>query len=220
MLINDHDGWVFIHNPKCAGTTVRQSLMRFETRNDFYWLFDMLDGQQIDKAHLPLTLLKRYAPADFELLSDYRVFGFVREPLARIVSAYNETHLRIYQKFSQGSLGLDDYRNGFNRFCHGLNEQVLKGWHFEYRHCIPQRDMFYLQGKCHADVLINMEQMNQQLGKLNIIDHRITDILASNDKQANSKRLSIHHNELFDAQSLAIVRAVYHDDFVLFGYEY
>ncbi|WMC09827.1 sulfotransferase family 2 domain-containing protein [Oceanimonas pelagia] len=218
MLINDHDGWVFIHNPKCAGTTVRQSLMQYETRNDYYWLFDMLDGRQIDKAHLPLALLKRYAPSDFALLSDYRVFGFVRDPVTRMVSSYNESHPRIYQKFSQGRLSLDDYRQGLNQFCYGLEAQALKGWDFDYRHCIPQRDMFYLRGKCYADVLIKMESLERQVNKLAAIDHRLPAALVLKNKRANSKTLPVAHNELLDQKALASVKAIYHDDFVLFDY--
>ena len=69
MLISDSHKFAFIHIPKCAGTTVRKSLLKFDTRNNFYWMHNTLEGFGLqgekttidfDKSHLTLNVLKYY----------------------------------------------------------------------------------------------------------------------------------------------------------------
>ena len=92
MIISDTQKFIFLHIPKCGGTTVRNSLKKFDTRNDYYWMHVYMNGAtekspklQIDKAHMSLPIFKRLYPKDFELLNEYTVFAFSRNPIKRII---------------------------------------------------------------------------------------------------------------------------------------
>ena len=88
MIISDTQRFIFLHIPKCGGTTIRNSLIDFDTRNNYFWMYDYLPGaeadsekQRIDKAHMSLPIFKQLYPRDFELLNEYTVFAFSRNPI-------------------------------------------------------------------------------------------------------------------------------------------
>ena len=67
MIIGDIHEFIFIHIPKCAGTSVRSALFQHETRNNYYWYHHQIPGARdedpkplIDKAHMPLAIMKRF----------------------------------------------------------------------------------------------------------------------------------------------------------------
>ncbi|MGM0767997.1 MAG: sulfotransferase family 2 domain-containing protein [Pseudomonadota bacterium] len=219
MIINDRDGWIFLHNPKCAGSTVRKALMKHETRNNFYWFFGELDGSKIDKAHMPLMILRRYSPIDFELLRHYKVFGFVRNPYSRSISAYNETHQSVYKEFVSGSMSIDEYRENVNNFICKISDRVLNGLNFEYRHFVKQVDMFYFNGKCFADHIVNIENIESQSSRFFMIGggvENLPDILKSRE---NDKRIGAGFEEVLDDSAISVINRIYRDDFFVFGYK-
>lgn len=218
MIINDRDGWIFVHNPKCAGSTVRKALMKYETRNNFYWFFDEFDGAKIDKAHLPLMVLYRYSRPDFDLFSEYKVFGFVRNPYTRAVSAYNETHQRIYRDFVSGELSLNDYRKSISDFIVNLKEGVLNGLNFEYRHFLRQIDFFYFNGKCLADHIANIEKVDVQSSRFTLIGGGVEDLPKILQFKENEKSIGAKFNEVLNEEAISVINTIYEDDFCAFGY--
>ena len=89
MIISDRRQFVFIHNPKCAGTALRAVLMPFDTTGNFFWLHDTCNGRKIDKAHMPLFMMRQRFPEYFALLPRYLTFMAVRNPFTRAISALN-----------------------------------------------------------------------------------------------------------------------------------
>jgi len=220
MIISDKLGTIFIHNPKCAGTTVRLSLLPYETRANYYWMFDEINGHKVDKAHLPLSLLKYYNPSDFSLLKEYFVFGFVRNPYQRTISAFNEIHPFFYKKMSRNEIEFDDYRLKLNAFCINITDKKIQGWEFKYRHFIKQVDMYFLNKKCHADLILKLEEIDCASKKLSFFSTEIAGISSLWGSKKNTKKLNYSSVEdLLDQKSIKNIDLVYAEDFDLFDYK-
>jgi hypothetical protein len=122
MIISERRGFIFLHNPKCAGTTVRTALSRFDTTGNFFWGFDQWRGHKIDKAHLPLFVTRSKYPDYFSLFGQTFVFMFVRNPYQRAISAFNETHQHFFAAAPEPSGAAAptgfaaDYRTALNKF--------------------------------------------------------------------------------------------------------
>jgi len=221
MIISESNKFIFIHNPKCAGTTVRNSLEKFDTRDGYYWLFDEVDDRKIDKAHLALNILHRYAPQDFELLKKYFVFGFVRNPYDRVISAFNEGHPKVYKALKSNQIEISEYKEKLNTFCLSLTDRNTQGWHIKYRHCLQQNKMFYLEGKCYADVIIKLEDLNQLSSKIISFLPELTEIIklwSQQEKSKNVKKLDVDLTDILSEESIKNISQVYALDFILFDY--
>ena len=75
-------------------------------------MFDYLPGAeaespklQVDKAHMTLAIFKQLYPRDFELLNDYTVFAFSRNPIKRLISSFWEPRKK-FLKLSMGRINL------------------------------------------------------------------------------------------------------------------
>lgn len=90
MIINDTHEFAFVHIPKCAGTTVRERLARYdETGGRFAsGRVDMHpDLGMLDYVHISLPTLRDYFPNEFDKLKRYQTFALVRDPLERFQSS-------------------------------------------------------------------------------------------------------------------------------------
>lgn len=90
MIISDRFRFVFVHIPKCGGTSVREAISRFDDRNSFYFLRGLSEHKEIgllDYNHIPLKLLESYFKDDFECVRKYSGFAVFRDPYARFPSS-------------------------------------------------------------------------------------------------------------------------------------
>ena len=96
MIVSDSEHFVFIHNPKVGGMTIRAALMAYETRNNRFFEWQWVGHQKvrIDMAHITLQQLRRYFPEVVDQVAPYLKFGFVRNPYARYFSALSQ-HLKL-----------------------------------------------------------------------------------------------------------------------------
>ena len=216
MIVSDHRKFVFIHNPKCGGTSVRQALMPFDTTANFFWMHDTWHGKQIDKAHMPLFLLRSRYPEYFRLLADYVVFAFVRDPYARVVSAFNESHIKLYEAMRTAD-ELVPYLAGLNEFVLRLTRDALSGWHPPFRHFVRQRDLIYLGGKRHVDLVMRIEEWPGCLDRLAVLLPDVAAVLRASSK-ANTRALPADHVRYLSPPALLKIQELYNEDFTLFGY--
>jgi hypothetical protein len=219
MIISDDQKFIFIHNPKCAGTTVRKSLKVYNSRGEAYWMFDHLEGKKIDKAHMPLSVFMRYSFEDFRLLESYFTFGFVRNPYRRFISAFNETHKTLWSVSSDPDGGGEKYRAKINEFALSLKGDRLTGMHFQFRHCVVQNTMFYLSGKCYADLVLKLENLSTEVQKLKILCPPVYQVAEQWGAHLNQKPMTQKVSDILNSESLKILQEVYRDDFVLFDYD-
>jgi hypothetical protein len=91
MIICPTQKFVFVHIPKCAGTSVRSQIVRCDSDHVSLGrvrLHDMLG--KIDYGHIPLDQLREYFPAEYAAVRQLDSFAIVRDPLARFGSALRQ----------------------------------------------------------------------------------------------------------------------------------
>jgi len=216
MIISESKRFVFIHNPKCAGTSVRMALMRFDTTGNFFWNQDRLNSLPFDKAHIPLYQWRSMYPNYFQLLEEFLTFIFVRHPYDRAVSGFNEVHNKIVPT---GEPGEDDaeYRKTLNEFISKLDRARMRKEMIRYRHFLRQTDMVYLGHKCMVDVIMKLEEFPECLDQLAVFLPDIAKVIG-HGKKRNVKPLNNPHSSYLTRESIEVINEFYKDDFDLFGY--
>jgi hypothetical protein len=141
MIISHKDRFIFLHIPKCAGTSFRTSLIKYhDDPNTFYYVRN-IKGKIYDLCHLTLFELQDLFGIDY---LQYTTLGIVRDPIERFISGYmeyvrhikdyfrNERHIEIIPlilKLDEHSLSQDSryiHLRHQTDFTHNnKNEQVL-----------------------------------------------------------------------------------------------
>ncbi len=217
---------LFVHVPKTAGQSIEQFFLdrlglNRETGRDQLLLGNNGDP---DKGTEKLSHLsaREYtdcgyvSPDEFDRLFK---FSFVRNPWERIVSEYryrNYFHHRSFKDFL-------------------LHRLPKPGWADKYRHIMPQYDMLHdADGKLLVDFVGRFETLQADFDRvcaqLGIQKSRLPHRNPSDKKSRNLKRRirnclyfngensKQHYVEFYDAETIAIVRRMYHKDIEAFGY--
>lgn len=101
MIINSDREFAFVHIPKCAGTSVREVLLKFDQREAEYTanfanqtgleeVFDLPGFGPIKYNHLNLPAMAKILPAELDRLLAYRTITVIRDPYPRFISALSE----------------------------------------------------------------------------------------------------------------------------------
>jgi len=227
MIISDTHRFIFLHNPKCAGTTVRRALSKYDTRNDKFWHFKTIPGPfperdtKIDLAHLSLALVKTYYPDEFRLFEQYLVFGFVRSPIDRLLSAYIEYNKNNIDFFDESDQAFSRNVRNLAKYIHKRASTSVTD--FTTRHAIEQREIYYNGDKNLADVLIRLECPAPGLKKISLFDPDLAKTIekALSEKNSNASKYS-RKGEMWNAlptSSKDLAIEYYSRDAVLFEYE-
>jgi hypothetical protein len=216
VIISEREQFIFIHNPKCAGTSVRNALRGFDTTGEFFWMYDTWNDKKIDKAHMPLFVLRNKYPQYFSLFDKYFVFMFVRNPYTRFVSAFNELHLDAYKTFRESG-DVDGYKNLLNSFVMSLEAASLLALDYKTLRFARQLDLAFLDKKCYVDLILKIEDWPSCLSKIGVFNKSVQEKLMTSKKE-NSKPMRNSYKDLLDANSIKRITDLYHDDFELFGY--
>lgn len=200
MIVSDRHRFVFIHNPKCAGTSLRQALAPYDDRGGRYWGFAEHAGRRVDLAHLTLSDLEGYP--DFLLLAEYFVFTVVRHPLDRALSAYREFITKGYLGFPAD--GPDDFVLRY------LDADRAR-FDFRFVHFCPQHHFTHLAGKCRVDWIVRFERLEADLAHL--------PALLGVPAEVGHENLRAETPLAFGPEAEASLRSLYARDFQLFGYD-
>ncbi|WP_425093888.1 hypothetical protein [Tropicimonas sp. S265A] len=92
MIISPLHRFVFVHVPKCAGTSVRTQIAACDPDH----IAMALPGPhpelgRIDYGHVPLSQLRQYFPENYAYLHDLSSFAILRDPLSRFGSSLRQT---------------------------------------------------------------------------------------------------------------------------------
>ena len=92
MIISHQHRFVFLHNPKAGGTSVRRAI---EPLNDIgFGLWggnpQQTQGVPVDRAHLGIDEFAHYYPEIWDRAQHYALFCLVRDPQRRFLSSMSE----------------------------------------------------------------------------------------------------------------------------------
>lgn len=139
MIISHQHQFVFIHNPKCAGTSFRAHIGHLHDDGTTFWdiFYNNYLGIRQDYAHLRLWELQMNHGALLNRLRHYRSLVFVRSPFRRFVSALLQ-HIRAYRpELDFDGLDRAGQHRAFNLVIDQLSiERVMTD--FRYVHFSPQ----------------------------------------------------------------------------------
>lgn len=96
MIVSHRYGFVFMHNPKVGGTSVRATIERFHDDETGFWGSDpAARPAPVDRAHLGLDEVAAHYPGTWARMQDYAVFCLVRDPWGRFFSSLAE-HSKLH----------------------------------------------------------------------------------------------------------------------------
>ncbi len=89
MILSDRYRFIFIHVPKCAGTSVRAAVLPYHDADDRFLKTVEKHPElgELDFRHLPLPLLRELDPEAFHKLKRYDSYALLRDPFQRFRSA-------------------------------------------------------------------------------------------------------------------------------------
>jgi len=92
MVINEAHRFVFVHIPKCGGSSIREVLEKYNQ-----WPHAGIPKVRetpthgiIDHGHIPLFTLKELYPVSFDQVCSYESFAIVRNPFDRFFSSVQQ----------------------------------------------------------------------------------------------------------------------------------
>lgn len=128
MIISQKHRLIFSHNPKVAGSAVRQVLSDLHDYPISFWhqaWFDELD-RVVDAAHVPIHDLGKLVP-----INQYRILTLVRDPYSRFMSSIAE-HCR------QHSVDLRKDPDYMNYWVKSIMDESNFRFNWKYIHFCPQ----------------------------------------------------------------------------------
>jgi len=149
MIYSDTHKFVFIHNPKVAGTSMRNALSRYDTSDNFHWgpVYSKFLQRTIDKAHIQANELQAF-PELQSRISKYFTFIMVREPVDRFQSS-----VKYYNKRKPDrAKSVEEFVVLFEQY------PSLMRYDTDFIHFCPQHFFFILpNGKSIADRVLPIE---------------------------------------------------------------
>lgn len=201
MIISHKHRFIFAHNPKAAGTSIRTALSSFHDDTRSFWHQGWLPTEEriIDLAHLTADL---WTPL---VERSYTSFGFVRDPYSRFKSGLSEVMRRHGQEF-----GTDPVEFVMER----MTPANIR-WDWRFVHLCPQHYFFYIGNKSRIDKICRIERIHADWGAVNsLLGLRIE--LPHERKVAEP---GLYDGLLENGEVLERVNSLYLRDFQLFGYE-
>lgn len=222
MIVSDSHRFIFLHNPKCGGTSIRHVLSRYDSLNNGFWRKTDERLPRHDLAHMEAAYIKDFFPEIWEKIGTYFVFGFTREPLSRFLSGFNETHKKHYNRLCIDPGYIEDYRVIISHYaCNLLSKPHEMA---PYVHTFPQYRLFYCQNKKISDLEIkidgttntpSLDALQHFLEKDIVLD--LEKALVTNRKK-NIKPTPVPLESLIDQELLEKLKGYYKLDYELFGY--
>lgn len=198
MIISHKHKWVFIHNPKVAGTSVRAALSSYHDDNRKFWHQGWFanDDRVVDLAHLTSDIWHPIVDPS------YTSFGFVRNPYHRFVSGLTEV-IRRHRS---------DFQSDLKRFVMEQMTPANLRWDWRFVHLCPQHYFFFRGNKRVVDHVGRMESLQDDWA---VITSLVGLRLSLPHERVGS---GLSHKLLEDPEVLSRINALYLRDFRLFGY--
>ncbi|MDD2877826.1 MAG: sulfotransferase family 2 domain-containing protein [Acidiphilium sp.] len=148
MIVSHQHQFVFIHNPKCAGSSFRSQIGHLHDDPTSFWDIQTNEhlGLPQDFAHLRLWELQAFHGDLFARIAHYRSVVFVRNPFRRLVSSLSEHIARFRPEFAFETLDQAGQREVIDGILGELSAERLVA-DFRYVHFSPQHWFISLPGQ-------------------------------------------------------------------------
>lgn len=161
MIISDKYRFAFIHIPKCAGTTIKKTLIPYDDllgahtdRVASHPVFGMMDY-----VHIPLFIMKDYFKVEYQKVAEYDSFAVVRNPFSRFPSSVSQ-YVRMYTDKEIRTISKRDMIKYTDRIIDFLisrrSEDLLP---FDFIHFQKQYDFIYCQDGKIVKYLYKLENI-------------------------------------------------------------
>lgn len=219
MIVSDREKFVFVHNPKCGGMTCHNALLKYDTRNNFFfeWKRVNREGKILDMAHITPLQLRQYYPRHFKKVNRYFKFVFVRDPYNRFMSSMSQ-HLKLMAPAMRNAIlaNEDAFYHVARAFAlHGLRPTQIENEH-SLVHFRIQCDFAHIDGQQWVDEVFKLEDLDFQnspaakwLPDMGSIARNTTNLPSS----------SGYDIQKLGDEAITVINEFYDRDFSTFGYE-
>ena len=219
MIISNSDKYIFIHIPKCGGTTVAWLLNRRLRAQDVTLNLNPHDGWAalLEAYHTHFGLMKHSTAEQIcqgvggiEFFRDYYVFAISRNPYARAYSAFKFTKSSD-QKYRPTSKRYQEIKD--------MNlEEFLRSKYIQERRLFQSRSQLsWIRGVDHKIHVWKLETLDDEIGEL-MRRLGINDFDPSEMRRMNVSNPSDAWQRNITDKSAMLVRDLYAEDFEYFGY--
>ena len=217
MIINHKYKFIFIHVPKCAGTSIKRALYPYCDKWDQFLGGHPDKPERIDNVHKHSTAMEIKAYATPERWEEYFTFSFVRNPLARIVSLYNWWHKTDGEfdpelKAKIGDMSFKEFVFSDYNGCSQVHFLASKA----------KKETFVTpQHRIELDFIGRQESIKRDfayfcgLNKLPQIELETHNFTRTEEQQGDFR----YHKEFYDEESKREVKRKFAEDFKAFGYK-
>ncbi len=166
MILSDQYRFVFVHIPKCAGTSVREAVLSFHDADSRFLKTIETHPElgQIDYRHLPLRLLRELDREAFEKLKIYKGYAVLRDPFQRFRSALAQ-RAKMYLGAELARLDEADIHTEITRVIDYLQSEpeVITS---DFIHFARQSDFVQIDGKRLVQNLYPVEHLDRFVASL------------------------------------------------------
>ena len=210
MPYNKEKKIIFIHIPKCAGTTIAKALDMYGNDGSHTLDLDHLYGfDDNDKIVLQSSLFKYYKNyLPIETIQSCFVFGIVRNPYDRILSDYSWSN--------RGCNSFHDFVLLVEKTLEEKTDEELMIFNKQYHwnHYLPQYKYIENDSK-QVDVILHYETLEEDFHKH--VDETIVLPHCNKSKHEFWKDFFSEQGEGYS--SIPLLNKLYHEDFVRFNYD-
>jgi len=196
---------IFVHIPKCGGTSIEDVLFKPLCRRSKKDLFGFPNKYQTGGLqHLMSSHIIEEVGED--IFNQYFKFSFVRNPWDKMVSQYHYTIAK--RQDLQNHIGItksSSFKKYINRV---FKAEMFVQWDQQYK-------FLYVNKKCVVDFLGRFESIQEDFNivcdKIGIRQQKLPHIHKSDRK---------HYTEYYDDKTREIVAEKYSKDIEIFGYKF
>ncbi len=211
MILCHDPKFIFIHNPKTAGSSIRQKLIEvFSIENicgHEQWHEDIKCEIEGMKKHSTAPTIKKHFLKKWNW-KDYYKFGFVRNPFDACISSYFYWQRRIEQN--------DTIRIKAKNRAKKIATWTLK--EYIYRYGATQSNFFFSQSnKLLVDFIGKYENLQEDFNK---IMSKITSKNQDYTLRHINKNKHKHYTNYFDKEDVKMFSERFAKDLELFNYKF
>jgi hypothetical protein len=216
MIVSQRHGFIFVHNPKAGGMSIRTALKPMDDSDGFFdgWRPYPAEGRRLDRMHLTLGQLRRHHPDTFALFDTLYSFGFVRDPYQRMCSAFAQ-HLTLATPILRDSVRADlgAFYGVLNQFARRALTADAARHDVKLTHFLPQSAFFMLDG---AQVVTEVARLERP----ETWSPRVRDLLGAPPRLNENPDRGADGYDIarLDRDVLDLVAGYYAEDFDRFGF--